>query len=150
MLKSVDWNDFYALWENIFKKDFLSRYGKKRKKRLIRKLSEENLKRDFLERKRNFLVVKKEDCLVGFLLFKIKDNYSWASWIGINSRLRGQGIGSQLVEKWKNMCRRKGLKLVKLQTSIKESMKFYQKMGFGKTGLYHKEGLTFCVFEYKL
>jgi ribosomal protein S18 acetylase RimI-like enzyme len=150
LLRPADWDDFYQLWEEVFRNDFLIHYQPERQKRLTKKLAEKNLRKDFVEKDRNFLVAKKGDHLVGFLLFKMKVNYSWASWIGVDKKWRGQKIGSKLIEKWQEICREKNLKLVKLQTSIEKSMNFYQKLGFKKTGLHLKEGLTFYHFEYKL
>jgi len=149
-LSKSDWQSFYCLWKQIFAKDFLSRYNQSRKNRLKKKLSKKKLKKDFLSGKRKFLVAKKDNQIIGFIIFKIKKDYSWASWMAVNEDFRRQGIGRALLKKWAQIAKQNSLTSLRLQTSIFTSQKFYKKIGFYKIGQHQKEGLTFIHFENKI
>jgi N-acetylglutamate synthase-like GNAT family acetyltransferase len=92
----------------------------------------------------HFLVVEKDDFVLGTLFLQIVPNLShdaspWANIenVVIDSRYRGQGFGRILMEQAFAICREAGCYKVQLMSNVKrkEAHQFYRSMGFENSAI---------------
>jgi ribosomal-protein-alanine N-acetyltransferase len=93
-----------------------------------------------------FIVAKKEDELIGFLLGSITDEEEARILImAVDKRHRVKGIGTALLREFMSRCSLRGLKRIALEVRISNIMaqKFYTRFGFEithKLPRYHLDG----------
>jgi ribosomal protein S18 acetylase RimI-like enzyme len=125
-LKTSDWESFFALFRKIV--NGFDSYPQKARDFFTK---EERVKRAFLKKKRIFWVAKKEKEIVGFLIAIIEDEeIVFINWMGVKKGFQGQGIGKKLVLNWENWAKKEGYKKLRVSTTVKENISFYEKLGF--------------------
>lgn len=140
-LKKSDWPKVLLSFLKSLEDDF-DYYSEKRKKYLKNRWQNREVPQG--------ITVWNKNNLVGFLIFKDYQKYSWGEWAWVNKDYRGQGLGERLVRKWQKKCQKKGIKTLKLRSSNQKAWGFYKKTGFKLKGKVSKNGLTFGKFEGKL
>jgi N-acetylglutamate synthase-like GNAT family acetyltransferase len=88
----------------------------------------------------NSLVAEVGGQVVGFVLGRIARSptelldVAWIELIGILPEYHRQGIGQQLIEAWKEHCRKKGIKKVHVMINWRDwwMLSFFQSLGFGR------------------
>ncbi len=87
--------------------------------------------------------------IIGFLVReKLYGGVSFCTWLAVDQKYRGQGIGSKLVDFWeKEVLKEKGHKLMLVAPS-EEACRFYLKKGFEEEGYEKKSwfGLDYWIF----
>jgi len=59
---------------------------------------------------------------------------AWIEFIGIHPDCQGQGIGTKLVEAWRDRCRQKGIKKVHMMLNWRDwwMQSFFESLGFSR------------------
>lgn len=95
----------------------------------------------------NSVVAEINDEIVGFILGRIARSpiqlrdIAWIELIGIVPEHHKQGIGKQLVEAWKNHCRKKGISKVHIMLNSRDQtmQPFFKSLGFSQGVLVNYE-----------
>ena len=85
--------------------------------------------------KQGYVYVENE-MIIGILRYNLFwDNTPFCTMLYIDSRYRGQGYGTRLMEHWENEMRSKGYGMVMTSTQSDEDGKyFYRKLGYKDAG----------------
>jgi len=86
------------------------------------------------------VVAKDGERIIGFLLARAvrspsgPSDVAWIDFVGIHPDYQGQGIGKKLLEAWKNLCRRKGVKKVRIMLNWRDwwMQSFFESLGFSR------------------
>ncbi len=78
--------------------------------------------------------------VIGFVLARAvrspaeSGEIAWIEFIGIHPDRQGQGIGTKLVEAWRDRCRQKGIKKVHMMLNWRDwwMQSFFESLGFSR------------------
>ncbi|MFH0962108.1 MAG: GNAT family N-acetyltransferase [archaeon] len=103
------------------------------------------------DEKRNCLVAKSSGRILGYLTFTISGGVGYVKELIVSETARGRGIGSSLIIRAENSCRKAGCHKMQLE-SEKENIGFYKGKGWKvstklKNDIFH---LTWYVMEKQL
>jgi GNAT superfamily N-acetyltransferase len=93
------------------------------------------------------LAAYREERIVGAAVFKIEAGLGKLSQIMTAADHRGQGLGSALLARFEDICRREGCHKASLKTYWNsEAQRFYQKHGYVLEGVLRRDlhGLDMC------
>lgn len=81
------------------------------------------------------------ECCVGYLCYgptPLTDHTMDLYWMAVDPAFRGNGIGRKLVEAFEGAVRRRGSRIVRIETSSKEgyggTLEFYLRLGYAVVG----------------
>ena len=88
----------------------------------------------------NSMVAEDAGHVIGFVLARAVRSPSelgevaWIEFIGIHPDRQGQGIGTKLVEAWRDRCRQKGIKKVHMMLNWRDwwLQSFFESLGFSR------------------
>ena len=109
------------------------------------------LKKDILKGERPLYIVYKKDKIVGYLLTKKEyAGVAFGHWLGVDSKFRHKGIGSELLINWEKDAIKMGAHVLQLWTT-ENDLGFYKKNRFILGGKFEKAwfGLNHYLF-YKI
>ena len=115
-------------WKHSFRRV----YSKERIRKMLEKKSEQNAEKVFLRWSRRsfvFVVVSEKD-IVGFVSYRKSGNKTQVLGLYIGRKLHRKGIGSALMKFLEK--REKSRTYTVTSASRKETIKFYEKMGYRK------------------
>lgn len=123
------------LYELAFESGKHSRYKLDRKidylkfKELYQLWIENSLNNKFAD---GFLVYVEEKEILGFVTYKIKDNFAIIGLIAVSQDHQGKGIGKQLIEKVENELINKNINELQIPTQEenRQACGFYEKLGY--------------------
>ena len=89
------------------------------------------------------VVAEEDGRIVGFILGRTirspigLSDIAWIEFIGIHPDYQRRGIGSRMVESWKELCRKKGIKKVHIMVSGRDTwmQSFFEAQGFTRGNL---------------
>ena len=79
-----------------------------------------------------FLVYVEENEIIGFVTYKIKDNFATIGLIAVSQNHQGKGIGKQLIAKVENELINKNINELRIPTQEEnhQACGFYEKLGY--------------------
>ena len=88
----------------------------------------------------NSMVAEDAGRIIGFVLARAVRSpaelgeIAWIEFIGIHPDRQGQGIGTKLVEAWRDRCRQKGIKKVHMMLNWRDwwMQSFFESLGFSR------------------
>lgn len=96
------------------------------------------LRIEVLEGDRPLYLAYKEDRIVGYLLTKKEyAGVAFGHWLGVDSKFRHKGIGSELLKSWEKDATNMGAHILQLWTTENE-LGFYEKNKFTLGGKFEK------------
>ncbi len=88
----------------------------------------------------NSMVAEDAGRVIGFVLARAVRSpaelgeVAWIEFIGIHPDRQGQGIGTKLIEAWRDRCRQKGVKKVHMMLNWRDwwMQSFFESLGFSR------------------
>jgi len=94
-----------------------------------------NYFKNFLDKDNMFLVAEENNNIIGYALGEpMKGKVAHLGLLTVDNKFRNHGIGNQLVNKFEDQCKKKGIKNILLYAPKfnKKTLNFYKKLGFQK------------------
>lgn len=150
--KAKDFEGFYRLFKKTLQ-DSSFLYPKESASYLINVglVKKAQLKKDILKGERPLYCVYKKGKIVGYLLTKKEfAGVAFGHWLGVDSKFRHKGIGSELLKSWEKDVAEMGVHALQLWTT-ENDLGFYEKNKFTLGGKFEKAwfGLNHYLF-YKI
>lgn len=88
----------------------------------------------------NSMVAEDAGRVIGFVLARVVRSpaelgeVAWIEFIGIHPDRQGQGIGTKLIEAWRDRCKQKGIKKVHMMLNWRDwwLQSFFESLGFSR------------------